>query len=110
MFLERRAVCVLADQRSGPAIYHAPLALRLQTACPTIRRRPQMKLTGFDEIQFAEREGLTLNKDADRIDGPAAGLSIAEAEAIATDRPELIWLDVADEEYYGNPKNMEPER
>ena len=69
-----------------------------------------MKLTGFDAIEFAEREALTLNKDADKIDGPAMGLSTAEAEAIATDRPELIWLEVAIEEYYGDPKNMEPER
>ncbi len=69
-----------------------------------------MRLTGFDAIQFAEQEGLTLNKTGDHIDGPAVGLSIAEAEAIATDSPELIWLEVPDADYYGEPKNMEPER
>jgi hypothetical protein len=67
-----------------------------------------MKLTGFDAIQFAEQEGLTLNKDADHIDGPATGLTIAEA--IATDQPELIWLEVSSDDYFGEPKNMEPER
>ena len=30
-----------------------------------------MTLIGFDAIQFAEQEGLTLNKIADHIDGPA---------------------------------------
>src|SRR5262245_34526628 len=59
-----------------------------------------MKITGFDAISYAEQEGLTLNKDADRIDGPATELSIAEAEAIAADRPELIWLEVSDDDYY----------
>jgi hypothetical protein len=67
-----------------------------------------MRLTGFDAIEFAEKAGMTLNKAADNIDSPAIGLSIAEAEAIADDRPELIWLDVDDDEYYGQPRNMEP--
>lgn len=67
-----------------------------------------MRLTGFEAIEFAEKAGVTLNKAADNIDSPAAGLSIAEAEAIADDRPELIWLDVNADEYYGPPRNMEP--
>jgi hypothetical protein len=69
-----------------------------------------MRLIGFDAIEFAEREGFTLNKSADRIDEEMSGLTIAEAEAIATDRPELIWLEVPAEEYYGERRNMEPER
>jgi hypothetical protein len=69
-----------------------------------------MRLTGFDAIEFAEREGLALNKMADRIDGEVEGLTIAEAEAIATDRPDLIWLEVPADEYYGERRNMEPER
>ncbi|HEX3869754.1 MAG TPA: hypothetical protein VHV77_04930 [Pirellulales bacterium] len=69
-----------------------------------------MKLVGFDAIEFAEKEGLTLHKQADHIDNGASGLSVAEAEAIATDNPDLIWLEVADDEYYGEPRNMEPER
>jgi hypothetical protein len=67
-----------------------------------------MRITGFDAISFAEREGLTLNKSADSIDGPADGLTIAEAEAIATVRPDLIWLDVSQTDYFGEPKNMRP--
>lgn len=69
-----------------------------------------MRLTGFEAIEYAEKEGLRLNKLADHIDDARSGLSIAEAEAIATDDPESIWLKVADSEYYGEPKNMLPER
>lgn len=69
-----------------------------------------MRLTGFDAIEFAEKEGLRLNKAADRIDQGQTGLTIAEAEAIATDDPDVIWLDVPDKEYYGEPRNMLPER
>jgi hypothetical protein len=69
-----------------------------------------MKLTGFDAIEYAEKEGLTLNKAADDIDDAATGLSVAEAEAIAVDDPDRIWLVVPEDEYYGDRKNMEPER
>ncbi len=69
-----------------------------------------MRLTGFDAIEFAEKEGLRLNKAADGIDEQATGISIAEAEAIADASPELIWLDVPESDYYGIGKNMEPER
>jgi hypothetical protein len=69
-----------------------------------------MKVTGFDAISFAEQEGMTLNKDADHIDEARTGLSIAEAEAIATLNPNLIWLEVLDNVYYGEQRNMEPER
>lgn len=69
-----------------------------------------MKLTGFEAIEFAEKEGYTLNKAADRIDEAQSGLTIAEAEAIAATEPDLIWLEVPDSVYYGEPKNMEPER
>jgi len=67
-----------------------------------------MRLSGFDAIEYAEKEGLTLNKSADNIDDGASGLSIAEAEAIADERPELIWVEVPADEYYGEPRNMEP--
>jgi len=69
-----------------------------------------MKLTGFEAIEFAEKEGFPLNKAADSIDEEAHNLTIAEAEAIATEDPDLIWLVVPDEEYFGERKNMEPER
>lgn len=69
-----------------------------------------MKLTGFQAIEYAEKEGLTLNKAADHVDEAANGLSIAEAEAIAADNPDQIWLLVPEDEYYGDRKNMEPGR
>jgi len=69
-----------------------------------------MRLTGFEAIEYAEKEGLALNKSADAIDNAAHDLSIAEAEAIATEDPDLIWLVVPDEAYYGERVNMEPER
>jgi hypothetical protein len=69
-----------------------------------------MRLTGFEAITFAERESLRLHKLADSVDDEAHGLSIAEAEAIAVDNPELIYLDVSDAEYLGEQRNMEPER
>lgn len=69
-----------------------------------------MKLTGFAAIEFAEKEGLTLNKAADNVDEAVSGLSIAEAEAIAMGDPDAIWLIVPSDEYYGDRKNMEPGR
>lgn len=69
-----------------------------------------MRLTGFEAIEFAEKEGYTLNKSADSIDEARSGLTIAEAEAIAAENADLVWLDVADDIYYGEPRNMEPER
>ncbi len=69
-----------------------------------------MRLTGFDAIAFAELEGLSLNKEADAIDEARSGLTVAEAEAIAAEDPRLIWLEVTDEEYYGEQTNMEPGR
>jgi hypothetical protein len=69
-----------------------------------------MRLTGFQAIDYAEQEGLTLNKAADRIDEGRTGLSVAEAEAIASEDPNLIWLEVPEMEYYGQQRNMEPER
>ena len=67
-----------------------------------------MRLTGFEAIEYAEQEGLTLNKAADRIDEEVRGLSVAEAEAIADVDPDLIWVDVPSDKYFGEPRNMEP--
>lgn len=69
-----------------------------------------MILRGFGAIEYAEKEGMRLNKDADRIDEGRSGLTVAEAEALATEEPDLIWLEVPDSEYYGEQRNMEPER
>src|SRR4051812_45456426 len=46
---------------------------------------PVMRLTGFAAIEYAEKEGLRLNKAADRIDEERAGLTVAEAEAVAAE-------------------------
>ncbi len=69
-----------------------------------------MRLTGFAAIEYAEKEGLRLNKAADRIDEERTGLTVAEAEAVAAEDPELIWLEVPDDVYFGEQINMEPER
>jgi len=67
-----------------------------------------MRLTGFDAIEYAEKAGLVLHKNPGSIDGGADGLTIAEAEAVADDDPDSIWLEVPDDEYYGEPRNMQP--
>lgn len=66
-----------------------------------------VRLFGFEAIEFAAVEGLTLHKSADSIDGPAANLSVAEAEAIASDRPDLIWLEVTNDQYQYR-RNLQP--
>lgn len=68
-----------------------------------------LRLTGYEAIEIAEKEGLKLNKLGDSIDDAAHGLSIAEAQAIASDNPELIWLEIAADDY-GVRKNMRPGR
>ena len=56
-----------------------------------------MGLVNDDEVEAA-------------VDEARSGLSVAEAEAIATEDPDLIWLDVPDQEYRGQQRNMEPGR
>ena len=54
---------------------------------------------------------MTLNKHPDRLSGPRQDMSVAEAEAIAADEPDLIWLEVPEEVYYSAaPTSFEPER
>ena len=70
-----------------------------------------MRLTGYAAIEFAEKHNLALSKHADAVDDPATGLTIAEAEAVAEDDEDLIFLDVPDEEYATSPPtSFEPER
>lgn len=70
-----------------------------------------MELRGFRAIEYAEKHGLRLAKKADRTDEAREGLTIAEAEAIAADDPNLIWLRVdADDYYEGPPADFDPER
>lgn len=93
-----------AEPKEGDA---APMKNRIE---PT-HDGTTIRLTGDEAIEYAEKQGLTLNKHPDPITGPRVGLNIAEAQAIAADDPDLIWLDVDKEEYYtGPPTDFEPER
>lgn len=76
---------------------------------PASAARGRMRLTGFEAIEFAEKEGYRLNKSGDSIDDAVEGLTIAEAEAIASDNPDLVWLEIP-AEAYGVRKNMRPGR
>jgi hypothetical protein len=70
-----------------------------------------MHLIGFDAIEFAEKHNLTLSKHGDSVDEPAEGLTVAEAEAIAEEDEELIYLDVPDDEYRSAPpSSFDPDR
>ncbi|MDB5307903.1 MAG: hypothetical protein JWO38_2105 [Gemmataceae bacterium] len=70
-----------------------------------------MRLTGFDAIEFAEKHNLRLKKHGDAVDGAARELTVAEAEAIADEDENLIYLDVPDEEYENAPPtSFRPDR
>ena len=70
-----------------------------------------MHLTGFEAIEFAEKHNLRLYKRGDKVDEYAEGLSVPEAEAIADEDENLIFLNVPDDDYYGAaPTSFEPDR
>jgi len=70
-----------------------------------------MRLTGYAAIEFAEKHNLRLRKHGDTVDEPAHGLTVAEAEAIAEEDEDLIYLDVPDQEYAtAPPSSFEPDR
>lgn len=70
-----------------------------------------MRLTGFAAIEFAEKHNLPLKKQGDPVNGPSGGLTVAEAEAIADEDEELIYLDVPDAEYdNAPPTSFQPDR
>jgi hypothetical protein len=70
-----------------------------------------MHLTGWQAIEFAEKWNLRLRKRGDKIDEYAEGLTVPEAEAIASEDESLIFLDVDDEVYYGaQPSSYAPDR
>ena len=78
---------------------------------PYAERCRQAKNAGFDAIEFAEKHNLTLSKLGDDIDDAASGLTVAEAEAIADEDEDLIFLDVPDDEYRkAPPSSFEPDR
>jgi len=70
-----------------------------------------MRLTGFTAIEFAEKHNLTLMKKGDRINESVGNLSVAEAEAVAADDEDLIYLDIAQDEYENAaPSSYQPDR
>ena len=70
-----------------------------------------MRLTGYTAIEFAEKHNLRLSKKGDRIDGHVDGLTVPEAEAIAEEDEALIYVDVAEQEYYdAAPTSYLPDR
>ena len=70
-----------------------------------------MRLTGYAAIEFAEKHNLRLSKHGDAVDDPASGLTVPEAEAIAEEDEDLIFLDVPDQEYASAPpSSYEPDR
>ena len=68
-----------------------------QSASERAERGKTMRLIGFDAIDYAEQTGLALNKSANS-DPAAYRLTIAEAEAIAMEDPQRIWLHVPDDD------------
>ena len=63
-------------------------------------------ITGNDAIEFAERNGLTLSKYADPIEGAREGVSVDDAREIAREDASLIYVAVTglvctSDRYYG---------
>ena len=50
------------------------------------------KLHGREAILYAERHGLALNKYADPTEGAREGLTVGEANDVASEDPDLIWI------------------
>jgi hypothetical protein len=63
-----------------------------------------VRLHGYEAIAYAREHDLTLNKEGTKSEGPVSNLPPDEAERIAEEYPELIWLDV---EAYGNTARHE---
>jgi hypothetical protein len=86
---------------------HLPIAPRADL----VRMERAMRLKGYAAIEFAEKQGLALNKLPGPDNTARKGLTIAEAEAVATEDEDLIYLDISDDEYReAPPTSFEPER
>lgn len=53
-------------------------------------------ISGYDAIEYAKENGLTLNKYSDPIEDAREGLSPDEARKIAREDPSLIWIEAED--------------
>lgn len=51
-------------------------------------------LTGNEAIEYAEDNGLTLNKYADPVEGAREGLGLDEARKVAAEDPSLIYINI----------------
>jgi hypothetical protein len=56
------------------------------------REEGRKMLTGYEAIEAAKRDGLTLSKHADPTEGERHGLTIDEATEIAAEDPALIYV------------------
>lgn len=52
-----------------------------------------MRLHGYIAIEFAAVNDLPLNKYTDPMEDSREGLTVAEAKAVASEDPDLIWLE-----------------
>lgn len=50
-------------------------------------------ITGYDAIEIARETGLSIAKHADPMEGARAGLSLEEAEEIASEDPSLVYVE-----------------
>jgi len=53
-----------------------------------------MRLKGHEAIEFAATAGCTLNKYNDPTEDAREGLSVEEAEDVAAEDPNLIYIDI----------------
>lgn len=52
------------------------------------------RLKGWEAIDYASENKLTLNKYADPFEGPREGLTPFEATRVAMEDPSLIYIDI----------------
>jgi hypothetical protein len=52
-------------------------------------------ITGYEAIQYAKNNGITLNKYADPIEDAREGLTVVEANEVAREDARLIWVTTA---------------
>lgn len=55
-------------------------------------------IKGYEAIEFAERNGLTLSKFADPVEGARDGLTVDEAREVAAEDPSLVYVEAQTEE------------
>lgn len=53
-----------------------------------------MKITGWEAIDYANRNHVALNKHTDPTEGAREGLTVQEAREVAAEDPSLIWVEV----------------